>query len=94
MTSTILTIGIPTLAVLVGILMNRNDANRLDAKIAGLDGKLNGRIDNVNGRIDTLASELRAEIAAARKQSHDDVIMLMGVVRDLDTRTTRLEGRH
>ena len=83
MTSTILTIGIPTLAVLVGILMNRNDANQIRAEI----GQLRSETRNEIGQI-------RGEISTARKQSHDDVIMLMGVVRDLDIRTTRLEGRH
>jgi hypothetical protein len=75
MIATILTIGIPTLAVLLGILLNRNDANRLD------------------GRITTLGTELRAEIAATRKQAHDDVMILIGISREHENRITRLESR-
>jgi len=40
MTETILTIAIPTLAVLVGILLYRNDANRLDARITSVGHNL------------------------------------------------------
>lgn len=85
MTETILTIGIPTLAVLVGILLNRNDANRLDTRIGTSETALRGEIASAR-------NELHAEISAARKQSHDDVLMLMGIARDQDTRITRLEG--
>jgi len=52
MIATILTIGIPTLAVLVGILLNRNDANRLDGRITG--------------EVNSLRVSLQAEIAASR----------------------------
>ena len=75
MLATIFTIGIPTLAVLVGILLNRNDANRLDARITGVE------------------QNLRAEIAAGRKQAHDDIMTLIGIAREHETRITRLESR-
>jgi hypothetical protein len=79
MIATILTIGIPTLAVLVGILLNRNDANRLDGRITG--------------EVNSLRVSLQAEIAASRKQSHDDIMMLVGIAREHETRLTRVESR-
>ena len=42
--NTSFTIGIPTLAVLVGILLNRNDANRLDARITSVGHNLRAEI--------------------------------------------------
>jgi hypothetical protein len=35
----------------------------------------------------------RAEIAATRKQSHDDMVMLLGIVGEHDKRLTVLESR-
>lgn len=75
MTATILTIGIPTLAVLIGILLNRNDANRLDARITSVE------------------QNLRNEIAAARKQAHDDTMILVNISREHEGRITRVESR-
>lgn len=75
MTQTILTIGIPTLAVLIGILLNRNDANRLDSRITSVE------------------QNLRAEIASARKQSHEDIMLLVGIAREHGERITRVESR-
>lgn len=86
MIETILTIGIPTLAVLVGILLNRNDANRLDGRITQQGAEL--RADMTR-----LGAELRAEIAATRKQSHDDIMLLVGIAREHGERITRLEQR-
>jgi len=37
MTQTLLTIFIPTLMVLVGILLNRSDSSRLDGRISSLE---------------------------------------------------------
>lgn len=79
MIATILTIGIPTFTVLVGIFLSRSDYNRLDARITG--------------EIGSLRTELRAEIAAARKQSHDDIMLLVGIAREHEGRITRLESR-
>ncbi len=86
MLATIFTIGIPTLAVLVGILLNRNDANRLDARITGVEQNLRAEITGVE-------QNLRAEIAAGRKQAHDDIMTLIGIAREHETRITRLESR-
>ena len=51
MTQTLLTIFIPTLMVLVGILLNRSDASRLDARISALEGRLDGRISGLESRL-------------------------------------------
>jgi division protein CdvB (Snf7/Vps24/ESCRT-III family) len=73
---------IPTLAVLVGILLNQNSANRLDAKIDRLEARLNDRIDHLEARIDTLS-----------KQLNDAILMLMGRDTDKSERLARLEER-
>ena len=86
MTETILTIGIPTLAVLVGILLNRNDASRLDSRITT-------EVSALRGEINALDRSLRTEIQAGRKQSHDDIMVLVGIAREHETRITRLEAQ-
>jgi tetrahydromethanopterin S-methyltransferase subunit G len=40
--------------VLVGILVNRNDANRLDKRIDRLEDKIEKRMDSLGDKIDDL----------------------------------------
>jgi len=51
MTQTLLTIFIPTLMVLVGILLNRNDSARIDGRISSLENRLDGRISALESRL-------------------------------------------
>lgn len=66
---------LPTITVLVGILINRNDATRLDTRISNLE------------------ISLRGEIAAARQQFHNDVLMLLSSDKEQDRRITQIEAR-
>ncbi len=69
---------IPTLAVLVGILLNQNGINRLDGRINGLEARINA---------------LDVRIASLSKQLHDDIVMLIGRDTDKAERLARLEER-
>lgn len=92
MTSTILTVGIPTPAVLVGIVLNRNDANQLRGELMAVSadiGSVRNEVGSVRSEVGSVRAEMHTENTATRKQLHDDVIMLMGVARP-DTRVTRL----
>ena len=51
MTQSLLTIFVPTLMVLVGILLNRGDSSRLDARISSLENRLDGRITGLESRL-------------------------------------------
>ena len=53
----ILAIALPTLTVLVGILLNRNDTARLDARISGLESRMSNEL-----------AALRTEIGKVRDQ--------------------------
>jgi len=44
---TALTIGVPAVVILIGMLLNRQDANRLDAKIDSLRHHIEGKIDGL-----------------------------------------------
>jgi hypothetical protein len=44
-------VAIPTMMVFAGILMNRQDFNRLDAKITGVDAKFDKRFDGLAGQL-------------------------------------------
>jgi hypothetical protein len=59
---TALTIGIPTLVILMGILLNRQDYARLDAKIDRLDLKLDGKMDALRGDLSGQINGLRDDI--------------------------------
>jgi uncharacterized membrane protein len=48
---TALTIGIPTIVILMGILLNRQDSARLDAKIDALRLDLSGQINELRNDI-------------------------------------------
>jgi hypothetical protein len=82
MIATLLTVAIPTLMVLVGILLNRNDANRLDSRITALETSLRGEMTSI-----------RSEMVTLRSQFHNDVLMLLGSDKEQDRRITRLEER-
>jgi hypothetical protein len=56
----ILAIGLPTLSVLVGILLNRSDTNRLDTRISAEVGTLRSDI-----------RELREDIALIRNDQRE-----------------------
>jgi hypothetical protein len=77
-----LTIALPTLMVLIGILLNRNDANRLDARITALEASLRAEMGSIH-----------AEMVSLRNQFHSDILMLLGHDKEQDQRITRLEGR-
>jgi hypothetical protein len=54
----LLAIGLPTLSVLVGILLNRNDVARLDGRISSLENRLAGEINSVRGEINSVRGEM------------------------------------
>lgn len=73
---------IPTLAVLVGILLNQTGISRLESRMSSMETRLDGRINSLAG-----------EIIALRKQLHDDIVMLVGRDTDKSERLARLEER-
>jgi hypothetical protein len=73
---------IPTLAVLVGILLNLNGLNRLEARIHSLDARVTSLEAKVDTRIDTLSRQLS-----------EGILMLMGRDTDKAERIARLEER-
>jgi hypothetical protein len=84
MTQTLLTIFIPTLMVLVGILLNRNDSARIDAGISSLENRLDGRISSLEGKLD-------GRISALESRLHGDMMQVIGKLTELAVRVARLE---
>jgi hypothetical protein len=100
----ILIVGLPTLMVLVGILLNRNDSNQLRGEMATLREEFRGEMatlreelatlrGELRGEMATLRGELRAEMGKLRDQSHTDIVHLLEHDRDQDSRITRIEER-
>ena len=84
MTQTLLTIFIPTLMVLVGILVNRGDAARIDGRISSLEGRLDGRISSLEGRLEGKISSLKGRL-------HADMLQVIGKLTELEVRVAKLE---
>ncbi len=97
---------LPTLAVLVGILLNNLRLNDLSAQFNNRINDLNKRIDDLNkrfdelraemiGRIDglrdTLRAEIRAEMAQMRAEMAQNHAEVMTRLNELESRVNQLE---
>ena len=83
----LLAIALPTLTVLVGILLNRSDASRLDGRISGLENRLDSRISGLEGRLD-------GRITGLESRLHADMMQVIGKLTELEMRVARLETEH
>ena len=77
---------LPTVAVLVGILLNRNDYNKLDARLGAVESRLDARISSIK-------VELDARISGLENRLHSDMLLLIGKLTELEVRVTRLEEK-
>lgn len=74
-----LTIGIPTLAVLLGILLNRYDYGKLDTK-------MESRLSSFEGRMET-------RLSGVENRLHSDVMLFIGKVENVERRLGQIENR-
>jgi hypothetical protein len=79
-------IAIPTFTIIFGILLNRSDYNSSRGEMQRIEQTLRAEIHG-------LEYNLREEMTASRKQSHDDLMVLVGIAREQESRVTRLEAR-
>ncbi len=82
-----LSIGVPTLTVILAWLSNSSDINRLSDKADRMGEVLNGKIENQG-------SSLRAELTAIRSDHHKDNMALMSYMVPLHERMAKLEPRN
>jgi len=76
----LLTVFIPTFAVLVGILVNKNGLSQVQNQIASLDVRLTA----VENRLD-------ARMTALDNTFHADMMMVIGKLTELEVRVAKLE---
>jgi hypothetical protein len=88
---TALTIGIPTLVILMGILLNRQDYARLDAKIDRLDLKLDGKTDALRGDLTSKIDALRGDLTGQINGLRDDIKEFYRTLGQHDVRLDALE---
>jgi uncharacterized membrane protein len=69
---------VPTLAVMIAVLLNRNDANQ---------------IRNDMSQIRNEMSQIRNDMSKMRDLFHSDIMHLLEHDRDQDSRITRIEER-
>ena len=81
----LLAIGLPTLSVLVGILLNRNDVSRLDGRITSLENRLAGEIASVRSEIGSLRSSVSGEVNSLRadiRELREDIALIRSDQRE------------
>jgi hypothetical protein len=79
----------PTLVTLLGILLNRRDVDRLDRGLESLEARLGKRIDSLDKRMDAVEIRMNQQT----QLFHQDVISLLKMHQEHETRITRLELR-
>ena len=73
-----LSIGIPTLTIILAWLSNRSDINRLNDKVDRLGENLNTKIESQGTSLRSEMSGLRSEMISLRNDHHKDNLALMG----------------
>jgi hypothetical protein len=58
--------GMPTLAVLVGILINRYDVGRIDRRLETLDNRISNVEGSIGARLSTIEKDLKEFYALQR----------------------------
>jgi hypothetical protein len=53
-----ITVGVPVLVILLGILLNQRGLERLDLRIDKLEGKMESRFVHMEGRIDRVQADM------------------------------------
>ena len=91
-----LAIGVPTFAVLIGLLMNVIHHNAVNSRFNSMESSVNSRINSlensVNSRFNSVDSRFNSVDARFdRLEAKFDT--LTGVVVDLDNRVTRIEAK-
>jgi len=81
-----LAIGLPTLSVLVGILVNGMQFGALNARMNSLESRLDGKIDALESKIDSRITNLENKF-----DTRFD--LLLSKVIDIDNRLTRFEAQ-
>jgi hypothetical protein len=100
-----LTIGIPTITVVLAWLSSRSDNNRTNDKIDRQGESLHTKMDrlgeNLNAKMDSQGtslraemSSLRAEMVALRNDHHKDNLALMAHMIPLHERMAKLESQN
>lgn len=83
-TQLLLTIFIPTLTILLGILLNKHDVGKLEARLSGDISNLDKRLTGIEGRLD-------ARITGLENRFHADMMMVIGKLTELEVRVAKLE---
>ena len=87
---TLLTVGVPTIAVLIGILVNNSRLGDMDRHMNGRLGDMNSRIDDINARMSEMRSHFDGRIDELKETWRAE---LRRVEEVLDARLTNMEQR-
>ncbi|WP_041598002.1 hypothetical protein [Granulicella tundricola] len=82
----LLAIGIPSLLVMFGILLNRQEAASLRAEIGQLRGEMKSEIGQLLAEMKSENNQLRNEIITLRDNIHEDMMGVHERLRAVETR--------
>lgn len=88
-----LAIGVPTLAVLLGILTNSMQMSAMNTRISSLENRVDGRFNGLEARFDARFSGLETRVDARFNNLDVKFDTLTGKVVDIDNRVTRIEAK-
>jgi hypothetical protein len=92
-----LTIGIPLMAILAGVLLNRQDVyklgERLDARISRLEDKMDAGFAKADARMDAGFARADARMDAGFERLHNDLRQFDRTLGQHDARLDSLEDR-
>ena len=84
-----LSIGVPTFAVLIGLLMNVIHHNAVNSRFNSMESSVNSRLNSLENSVNSRFNSVDARLD--RVDARFDT--LTGVVMDLDNRVTRIEAK-
>jgi hypothetical protein len=79
-------VGVPTIAVQVGVLINAMQFNAQFSTLNSRLGALENHVSNFEGRVENRLSNLEAKV-------NDRLELIIGKLIDLDNRLTRVKDR-
>ena len=88
-----LTIGMPTLAILVGILVNLVQFAALNGRLTAIETRFEARLSGLEARFDARMNALETRFDARMSALEAKFDILVGKVIEIGNRLTRVEER-
>ncbi len=89
----LLSIGIPSVLVILSWISNNQRLSRLEAGLDRTNGRLEAGLDNTNRRLDAGLDSVNKRLEDARADSHKDALEIMRSMTALHERVAVVEAK-